>query len=773
MPTLEGSKIAHYEVLERIGSGGMGVVWKAKDTRLMRLVALKALPTLRGGGETALRARLLREARAASQLDHPNICSIYQVEELPNDEIVIVMAFYQGETLARRLTRGPLEPDAAVNIAAQILSGLEHAHAHGVIHRDVKPANLILCENGVVKIVDFGLAKDIASSDGLTAPGQVVGTINYMSPEQVLCKTLDHRTDLWSSGVVLYEMLAGAHPFISGPSFSVFEAILQRPHRRLREHGAHLPPHLEEIIQKALDKNILRRFQTAGEFLEALRPASETHLFRTGLKTVLPHELRIAAVPMDHSLLVLPFTSPEHDEETQGFCDGLTDEIITDLSGVRSLRTICSTSSMRLKDSTESPAKLADELGVRYVLRGAVRLGPAAEAAKQPGSRAIRVTAQLVDPRSDSLVWGDKYRGTTEDVFTIQESISRQIVSALKVTLSPAENKQLEERALPDMRAVQFYVKAKQEILNYSRNGLDRALEYLEMGERVVGRNALLLSTRGQVYWQYVNAGISPDPQHLARAKQCAAEAAELEPESPHVLRLQGLICLQEGKTQESVLLLKRSIAIDPNDSDSLSWYSALCALSGKAHAAMPLARRILEIDPLTPTYRFVPGLLSMMAGEFADAIPSYDDAIRLDPSNPMLLMFRGQALALGGKTSEAIAQFESMEHHCGDHYFCQLGAIMTVALRGDVAVAERRITPGFQEITAADPHYSWVLAECYSVLGNQELALDWLQNAVEKGFLNYPMIGRWDPLLANLRHHPDFAGLLQRLRDLWTKFEV
>jgi eukaryotic-like serine/threonine-protein kinase len=772
MPALEGSKIAHYEVLERIGSGGMGVVWKAKDTRLLRLVALKSLSPATNGN-AASRARLIQEARAASQLDHPNVCSIYQVEELPDEEVVIVMAFYHGETLAQRLKRGPLKTDSAVDIAAQVLSGLEHAHERGVIHRDVKPANLILCENGVVKIVDFGLAKEIGGSQGLTATGEMLGTVSYMSPEQVLCKALDHRTDLWSCGIVLYEMLSGTHPFPAESSYGVFEAILQKQPKQLRQHGPDIPAHLEEVVEKALDKEIHRRFQTASEFLEALRLPSEGRLLRTTEKFAVPEELRMAAASRDRSVVVLPFTTAEEDEEALDFCDGLTDEIITDLSGVHSLRTISSTSSMRLKDSTQSPKQIAEELGVRYVLRGTVRLGSSGDVAKHSGGRAIRVTAQLIDPRSDSLVWGDKYRGTTEDVFTIQETISRQIVAALKVTLSPEEKRQLEARPLPDMRAVQFYVKAKHEILNYSREGLDRALEYLEMGERVVGRNALLLSTRGQVYWQYINAGISSDPEHLARAKKCAAEAAELEPASPHVLRLQGLIGLHEGNPQEAARLLKRSIAADPNDSDSLSWYSAICALSGKAHAVMPLARRILEIDPLTPAYRFVPGLISVMAGEFADSLPSFDDAIRLDPSNPMLLFFRGQALALDGKTEEAIAQFEALERQCGDHYFCQLGGIMTAALRGDTAAAERLCTPAFEEITAADPHYPWVLAECYSLLGKQELALVWLQKAVDKGFLNYPMIRRWDPLLSNVRHHAGFDALLQHTRSLWEKFEV
>lgn len=185
----------------------------------------------------------------------------------------------------------------------------------------------------------------------------------------------------------------------------------------------------------------------------------------------------------------------------------------------------------------------------------------------------------------------------------------------------------------------------------------------------------------------------------------------------------------------------------------------------------MPLARRILDIDPLTPVYRFVPGLLSLAAGEFADAIPSFDDAIRLDPANPLLLCLRGHALALAGMTTHAIAQFEAMPQHCGDHYFCQMGTIMAAALRGDAA--EERITSDFKEITAADPHWPWMLADCYSLLGQANLAIEWLRKGVEKGFLNYPMIGRWDPLLANARTHPDFPALLQTVRERWERFEV
>jgi TolB-like protein/Tfp pilus assembly protein PilF len=449
------------------------------------------------------------------------------------------------------------------------------------------------------------------------------------------------------------------------------------------------------------------------------------------------------------------------------FCDGLTEEIITDLSAVQSLRTICSASAMRLKQSQETPQQIAQKLRVRYVLKGSVRSGT------KSGLHSIRVTSQLIDPDDDCILWGDKYSGTVEDVFAIQESISREIVKALRLTLSPAEDKQLHARPLPDVRAYEFYLKAKHEILSYSREALDRALAYLEQGESLVGSNVLLLAAKGQVYWQYINAGISADPMYLLKAKDCGARALALDTDSAHATRLLGLIAAQEGDLQRSARLLKQSITIDPNDSDSLSWYCAICALSGKASVAMPLGRRIAEIDPLTPVYRFVPGLLSLMSGEFEDALGPFDQAILLDPTNPMLLWCRGQVLALCGRSTEAIAQFETMQERCPGQFFTDLGSFLAASLAHNAEAAAAHATPELKELVASDPHYSWAMAEGYAVLGDASEALAWLENAMVKGFLNYPMVKTWDPLLGSVRRDSRYLHLLQSMRERWENFEV
>ncbi len=396
---VEGRTISHYRILERLGAGATGVVCKAEDLLLHRTVALKSLSPSVVSDSTQKRS-LLEEARAASVLDHPNICRIHHIEELPDGQIILVMGYYEGETLAQRIFRGTLDSAHAAVIATQLLSGLQHAHGKGIIHRDIKPSNLILSPEGV-KIVDFGLARRSNIQRALTETGIIVGTISYMAPEQVLSRPVDHRADLWAAGVCLYEMLTGKLPFPGDTPYSVFDSILHSTPRPLNDFRADLPSSLRHAVEHALIKDPEKRFQNGSEFLDALGTlTSSGSSFTVTLPTLM---LDYSGQQDSPSVVVLPFTTMGAQGDADYFCDGLTDEIITDLSSVHALRVICRASAMQLKGSKEPPQKIARDLNVRYVLEGSVRLS---KSSLDSGTK-IRVTTQLIDPQNNSLLWAE------------------------------------------------------------------------------------------------------------------------------------------------------------------------------------------------------------------------------------------------------------------------------------------------------------------------------------------------------------------------------
>ncbi len=452
------------------------------------------------------------------------------------------------------------------------------------------------------------------------------------------------------------------------------------------------------------------------------------------------------------------------------FCDGLTDEIITDLSSVRSLRTICRTSAMRLKGTRDTPQKIARDLNVRYVLEGAVRVNNNA----QTGSSSIRVTVQLIDPQSQSLLWAEKYSGTLDDVFAIQENISRQIVSALKIQLTPAEDEHLLDRPLPDINAYRYYLMAKHEILNYSSDALARALEYLRMGEALVGKNVLLLSAKGQVYWQYVNAGISSDPQYLVKAKDCADEALRLDPKLRPRLPPARSHQRAGGRDPES-RSDSSSAPSSPTPTTPTRWPGTPPSAASAARRTQPCPSHGASSRsiPSHPSIASSPDSSHSWRGNFPDALPSFDDAIKMDPTNAMLLWCRGQVLALCGRTQDAITQLRELAKLHPDHFFTKLGDLMQAALVGDSEAATSIATEELLQIAGCDPHYSWSVAESYSLLGDTAKALAWIEKAMAKGFINFPMINQWDPLLQNARKDPQFSDLAERLHILWTEFEI
>jgi len=748
--------IAHYKVLHEVGRGGMGVVCKAEDVRLKRMVALKFLPA-HLTQDLPKRERLLREARAASSLDHPNICTIHEVEETEDGQIVLVMGYYEGETLSARIQHGRMELKSAVDITTQILSGLKHAHERGVIHRDIKPSNVILTVSGEVKIVDFGLAKLTDNAECLTETGALLGTVAYLPPEVLQGLDADHRGDVWSCGVVFYEMLAGVPPFTGANSYVVLHAIMHDELPSISNHRPELPMAVNAIVLRALAKSRTDRYQSAGEFLVDL-----TQFLQSGLSGSSIHSSSTATALLERSIVVLPFVVLGTEARDHFFSEGLTDEIITDLSTISRLRVICRTSAIRFKNAERDLKKIASELNVQYVMEGTVRTS----------GNSLRVTAELINPATDSLVWAEKFSGSLEDIFAIQESLSRRIAEALKLKLSASESMRLSEKPIQDIRAYEYYLRAKQEILSFSSEGLERALDYLQRGEQIIGENVVLLSSMGQVYWQYVNAGISPDPEYLEKAARCARRILELDAQSGYGQRLLGLVASAQGRTQEAVRLLKKSLESNPNDPDTLSWLCVICSLSGKGYAVASLAQRLIDVDPLTPIWQIVPGIVATHSGEFGRALAPFERALKAEPQNPMLQLAYGQVLALNGRIDEAIAYLEALSS-AGGNFFSQLGGFYGHALRGDKDAALMSVSEELKSAARVDLNYAWLMAQAYALIGEVQLALEWLNIAVERGFINFPLLHHLDPFLEKVRREPDFAQLMQSTRDRWEAFEV
>ena len=745
-----GKTVAHYEIAAKLGGGGMGVVYKAKDTKLGRHVALKFLPP-EWSHDEHVKQRFIREAQAASATDHPNICTVHGIESTPDDQLFIVMAYCDGQTLKERLEKGALPIDEALWIATQVADGLAKAHAMGVVHRDIKPGNLMLTEHGV-RILDFGLAK-FASSLQLTLQGSLLGTAAYMSPEQTRGDEADARSDIWSLGVVLYQMLTGELPFKGGYPEAVSHAIRVEDPAPPRSKNTDIPVDVDALVMRALKKNPKDRFQDARAMSRELRQIQ-------GM--TVPQDVGTAVVPVARrSLVVLPFVNLGDDDDY--FSDGLTDEIITDLSSVRALRVISRTSSMRLKGSGDRLSEIATSLGVQYVLEGTVRRS----------GTVLRVTTKLIDISSDSALWAHKYSGTTDDVFTIQESISRGIVDALHLVLSPRESERMLARPMDDIRAYESYLKAKHEMLRYTKDGLDRALAFLQSSEQIVGENILLLSAKGQVHWQYVNAGIDNNPIHLANARAAAERILTLAPESEHGHRLLGLVQVHEGNVQDGIRSLKHALQIDPNDPDTLVWICVFCGNTGKAAAARPWAERLKAIDPLTPLFQVLPAVLAAMDGRFDDAIELFAPQYAANLDNPGVRLAYGQTLALGGRVADAMPIFEALARDLGDSPFAHLGLFYANALRGDTAAARQSVTADVESILGADPQYSWFLAQCYSLIDDKACAIQWLERAASLGFINYPLLARRDPLLEPLRNEPSFQQLIGRVKLQWESFAV
>ena len=771
-----GRTLSHYKVLEEISRGGMGIVYRALDTKLNREVAIKVLPPELVADQERKR-RFVQEAQAAASLKHPNIAVVYGIDE-SDGTTFIAMELIEGEKLGYLIATERLSTARVFDIAVEVAEGLTRAHEKGIVHRDLKPANIMISEDGHPKIIDFGLAKlleplapvgsDVATAlRGETQSGQMLGTISYMSPEQAGGASVDHRSDVFSFGVVLYEMLTGEHPFQGATNVDTLHGILREPAPRLEDAESDL----QQFLDKCLAKDPANRHQEAHELLVNLKDlrresGSSPSVQRVSRKkSPLPLWLGTAAVvvlavlgvyrflPSDgiDSVAVLPFENGSANPDSEYLSDGITGSIIVSLSQLPNVKVISRSSAFRYKGKAIDPETVGAELEVDAVVLGRV---------VQRGDD-LSLTAELVDTRDGSLVWSEQYSRKLADVLVLQEDLAKEISRELLGRLTAEDERRLSRRYTEDAEAYQAYLQGSYHIQTRTEEGFELAIEYFR--ESIDKDPSYALAYAGLAdglsllgHYTYL-----PPAEAYRQAREAALKSLDLDDSLAEAYTSLGWIELNERRWREAEEAFQKALELDPDYAAAHFWYGVLLTSTGRHDESIRTIRRTLTFDPLSPFFRMGVGWSLVNAGWVEEAIEQLRRSVELDPNYVQGHRYLGQAFEKNAQYEEAIAEYQkAIELSDGGLGMGDLGYAYARSGREDEA---REILRRLQDPSERRYLAPLEMVRLYAGLGEREKLYEWLEKAdAERG--GEFLFLRWTPVGESLKGDPKFEEILKRM---------
>jgi len=842
-----GQTISHYRIIEKLGEGGMGVVYKAHDNKLDRTVALKFLPSHLTATDKD-KQRFIREAKAAAALNHPNICTIHHIDEYDGKQF-IVMEYINGVTL--RDTVGafhetPLRVNQAITFALQIAEALAEAHEKSIVHRDIKPENIMVDSKNRVKVMDFGLAK-VKDSVRLTKTATTVGTIAYMSPEQIQGAEIDHRSDIFSFGVLVYEMIVGRMPFRGEHEAAMMYSIVHEEPQPLSNFIPNISPDLIHIIERMLEKDKNERYQSINDVVTELQrlkkktstqisthPPSDSsankideietrdrHSKRKGHNIIVASSVVLIMIviafyyflsrtsqyvsdilPERISIAVLPFENLSPDPDNEYFTDGVTEDIIIQLSKIGNLRVMSRSSMMRYKGSEKPIREIGDELGVNTILEGSVR---------RVGNR-VRINSQLIDLQTNESLWGETYDRTIEDIFSIQSDVATQIAYALQINLSAEERSYIERQPTKNLEAYDYYLRGREYYSRYRREHNESAIEFFKRAIDVDPEFALAYAGLADAYGQRV-LRFNYETEWLDSAITAGNTAIRLDPTAAEGYKALGLVYIASGKFKKAIEENLKAVKLNPNhDIAHLNTGISFLVQGDFENAAEWIGHSsrlrsptdpwpfygfgliFLYLDDLerakeyfqqslfyTPDFdspRITLALCMLLSGQFPDAYKEAEFLYNLDPYNATFNNLLAFIQILDGKYDDALINYKKTNTPYsgiigfGTMKFLSPGSAYIYLKKGDRANFEthiqKRILEARKVIDSGNEHfiYPYQLATSYAMLGEKEKTYEYLEHAVASGWRHY-RYAMIDPSFESVRHEPRFDQILDRVKSI------